>query len=168
VTGPSTSARPTAGVSDFRSNIDRQSREQKSIGSILNLVVYALIGLFIFAGLLAGYGAHDVYKQLHAQSTTVSELDARYSAANQELTDKLTATQAGIQQLQTQLSHSQELLLRQQDLLTKMQSSLDTQTQALREERSTRAAETSIRAQETSALRSRLRALEVKNDSYHP
>jgi hypothetical protein len=167
VASPSSSARP-AGVSDYRSNIDRQSREQKSIGSILNLAVYALVGFFILATVLAAYGAHDVYKQLHAQSTTVSELDARYSAANQALNDKLTSTQAGIQQVQAQLSHAQELILRQQDLLTKMQASLDAQAQALREERATRAAETSIRAQETAVLRSRLRALEAKNDTYRP
>ena len=167
VASPSSSSRP-AGVSDYRSNIDRQAREQKSIGSILNLAVYALIGLFIFATALAAYGAHDVYKQLHAQSTTVSELDARYSAANQTMSDKLTSTQAGIQQVQAQLSHAQELILRQQDLLTKMQAMLDTQAQALREERATRAAETSIRAQETAVLRSRLRALEAKNETYRP
>ncbi len=168
VASPSPSAARAAGVSDYRSNIDRQAREQKSIGSILNLAVYALVGFFILATALAAYGAHDVYKQLHAQSTTVSELDARYSAANQAMTDKLTSTQAGIQQVQAQLSHAQELILRQQDLLTKMQATLDTQAQALREERATRAAETSIRAQETAVLRSRLRALEAKNETYRP
>ena len=166
VTGPS--SRP-AGVSDYRGNIDRQSREQKSIGSFLNVIVYGLIGLFVVAALLAGYGAHDVYKQLRQQSTTVSELDARYSAANQELNDKLASTQQGVQQLQGQLSRAQELLLRQQEMLTKLQASLDAETQALREERATRAAETSIREQETATLRSRLRTLEAKIDNtYRP
>jgi sensor histidine kinase YesM len=164
VAGPSSSSRP-AGVSDYRGNIDRQSREQKSIGNILNVIVYVLIGLFVCAGLLAGFGAHDVYKQLRKQSTTVSELDARYSAANEELTDKLASTQQGVQQLQAQLSRAQELLLRQQEMLTKMQASLDAETQALREERATRAAETDIREQETSALRARLRALEARIDN---
>jgi cell division protein FtsB len=168
VAGPSSTSRP-ANVSDYRSNIERQSREQKSVGGILNIIVYALIALFVCGGLFAAYGAHDVYKQLSAQSTTVSELDSRYSAANQQLTDQLKTTQQSVDALQGQLSHAQELLVRQNDVLTKIQASLDAQSEALRQERATRAAETSIRAQENSVLRARLHALENKNETnYRP
>jgi cell division protein FtsB len=168
VAAPSSSSRP-ASVSDYRSNIERQSREQKSVGNVLNILVYALIAFFVCGGLLAAYGAHDVYKQLRAQSTTVTELDTRYSAENQQLTENLKATQQGVQQLQTQLARAQELILRQQDALTRLQATLDAEAEALRQERATRAAETSIREQETSALRSRLRALEARNEAaYRP
>jgi hypothetical protein len=157
-----------AGVSDYRSNIDRQSREQKSIGGILSVVVYSLIGLFVIGTALAAYGAHDVYRQLHSQSVTVSDLDARYAAANQQLNDQLKVTEQSVIQLQGQLAHSEELALRQQDALAKLQAALEAETAALREERATRAAETSIRASETSALRTRIRNLEKNEITFHP
>jgi len=165
---PSSSSRP-AGVSDYRSNIDRQSREQKSIGGILNIIVYGLIAFFVIAAALAGYGAHDVYKQLKQQSVTVSDLDSHYATATQQLADELKATQQAIIQTQSQLNRTQELAVRQQDSLTKLQAALDAQTQALRDERATRAAETSIRVSENSALRARVRDLEEKNEAqYRP
>jgi hypothetical protein len=168
VASPSAASRP-AGVSDYRGNIDRQSREAKSIGGILNIIVYGLIGLFVIAGLLAAYGANDVYKQLHAQSTTVTELDSRYSKANQDLGDQIKSTQQAVIQMQTQLNRTQELAVRQQDTIGKLQAALDAETEALRQERATRAAETSIRISENSALRARIHSLEEKNESpYHP
>jgi hypothetical protein len=168
VAAPSAASRP-AGVADYRSNIDRQSREAKSIGGILNIIVYGLIALFVVAGILAGYGAHDVYKQLRAQSTTVTELDNRYSAENQQLAGDLKSTQQAVIQMQTQLNRTQELAVRQQDTLGKLQLALDAETAALREERATRAAETSIRVSENSALRARIHSLEAKNESpYRP
>jgi len=169
VAAPAASASRPAGVSDYRSNIDRQAREQKSIGGILNIIVYGLIAFFVIAAALAGYGAHDVYKQLHQQSVTVSDLDSRYAAANQQLTDQLKATQQAIIQTQSQLNRTQELAVRQQDSLAKLQAALDAETQALRDERATRAAETSIRVSENSALRARVHALEAKNEAqYRP
>jgi hypothetical protein len=169
VASPSSSASRPAGVSDYRNNIDRQAREQKSIGGILNIIVYGLIAFFVLAAILAGYGAHDVYKQLHQQSVTVSDLDSRYAAANQQLTDELKATQQAVIQTQSQLNRTQELAVRQQDTLTRLQAALDAETEALREERATRAAETSIRVSENSALRARVHALEAKNEAeYRP
>jgi hypothetical protein len=167
IASPASSSKP-AGVSDYRSNIDRQSREQKSIGGILNFIVYALIGLFVVGTALAAYGAHDVYRQLRSQSVTVSDLDTRYSAANQQLNDQLKVTEQSVIQLQNELAHSQELALRQQDAIGKLQTSLDAETAALREERATRAAETSIRESETSTLRSRIRNLEKNEITFHP
>jgi hypothetical protein len=172
VASPASSSRPS-GVSDFRNNIDRQSREQKSIGGILNIIVYGLIGLFVVAALLAAYGANDVYKQLHQQSVTVSDLDSRYTATFQDLNSQIKAQDQATRQLQAQLqgqlNQSQELLVRQQEELTKLQTALDAETEALRQERATRAAETSIRVSENSALRERVRALEQKNEqTYRP
>jgi hypothetical protein len=164
----SSSSRP-AGVADFRNNIDRQSREQKSIGGILNIIVYGLIGLFVVAALLAAYGANDVYKQLHQQSSTVTELDSRYSTAFTELGEQLKTQYQTTKQLQGQLNQSQELAVHQQDTIAKLQTTLDAATEALRQERATRAAETSIRVSENSALRARVRALEEKNEqAYRP
>lgn len=167
VAGPSSSSKP-AGVSDFRNNIDRQSREQKSIGGILNGIVYGLIAFFVIGAALAAYGAHDVYRQLHSQSVTVSDLDSRYAAANEQLNEQLKITEQSVIQLQGQLAHSQELALKQQDALTKLQAALDAETASLREERATRSAETSIRESETAALRARVRTLEKNEIPFHP
>ena len=168
VAAPSSTSRP-AGVTDYRSNIDRQSREQKSIGGILNIIVYGLIAFFVIAAILAGYGAHDVYKQLHQQSVTVSDLDSRYSQATEQLGDQIKTTQQSVQQLQAQLNRTQELAVRQQDTITKLQAALDAEVEAMRQERATRAAETSIRVSENSALRARIHALEEKNEpAYRP
>jgi cell division protein FtsB len=167
VAGPASTSKP-AGVSDYRNNIDRQSREQKSVGGILSLVVYGLIALFVIGTGLAAYGAHDVYRQLHSQSLTVSDLDSRYSTENEELNNQLKVTEQSVIQLQGQISHAQDLALRQQDAIAKLQTSLDAEVAALREERATRAAETSIRASETSALRTRIRNLEKNEITFHP
>jgi cell division protein FtsB len=169
VAGPSPSSSRPGGVSDYRANIDRQSREQKSIGGILNLIVYALIAIFVLGAGLAAYGAHVIFKQLNAQSMTVSELDSRYSTANQELNAQLKTTAQAVLQLQEQVNRDQELALKQQDAITKLQSDLSSDTESLRQERAARATETSIRISETSALRARLRALESRDQSnYHP
>jgi hypothetical protein len=166
VAGPSAASRP-GGVSDYRANIERQSREQKSIGGILNLIVYALIAIFVLGAGLAGYGAHVIFKQLNAQSTTVSELDSRYSAANEELNAQLKTTAQAVLQLQEQVNRDQDLALKQQDTIGKLQAELATDTESLRQERAARSTETSIRISETSALRARLRALESQSN-YHP
>jgi hypothetical protein len=168
VAGPAASSRP-GGVSDFRANIDRQSREQKSIGGILNLVVYALIAIFVCGAGLAAYGAHVIFRQLNAQSLTVSDLDSRYSAANQELNAQLKTAAQAVLELQTQVTREQDLALKQQDTIGKLQAALTTDTESLRQERSARATETSIRISETTALRGRLRALESRDQStYRP
>ena len=132
------------------------------------MIVYSLIAFFVVGAALAAYGAHDVYRQLHAQSLTVSDLDSRYAAANQQLNDQLRVTEQSVIQLQEQLSRTQELAVRQQDALTRLQTALDAEVAALREERATRAAETSIRVSETSALRSRIRLLEKNEITFHP
>lgn len=165
--GPSTSPRPST-VSDFRSNIDRQSREQKSIGGILNLAVYALIALFVLGGGLAAYGAHIIFKQLNDQSSTVSDLDARFAKATDELDTQLKATQQSVLQLQTQANREQDLLLRQQDSIGKVQASLTSTIESLHQERSARASETAKRIAEDAVLRNRLHALESREPTYRP
>ena len=168
VAAPAAASRP-GGVSDYRANIDRQSREQKSIGGILNLIVYALIAIFILGAGLAAYGAHVIFRQIHEQSLTVNDLDSRYSAANQQLAAQLKTTAQAVLELQTQVSRDQELAIKQQDTIGKVQASLATDTEALRQERAARSTETSIRISETAALRARLRTLENRESStYRP
>ncbi len=86
-------ARPAATNVDYRANVERQSREQKSVGSILSYFVYGLIAVFVLGAGLATYGAVIIFRQLHDENTTISDLDARYSAKVGDLNKQLASTQ---------------------------------------------------------------------------
>jgi Spy/CpxP family protein refolding chaperone len=168
-TPATTSPSRAAGVTDYRANIERQSREQKSVGGILSLAVYSLIGLFVLGALLASYGAYVFSKQIHQQSVTMSDLDNRYAAQNQALTAELKTTQEALVQVQAQSQRQQELLVRQQEAISKLLAAGTDDANAIRQEKAARAEEASIRASETAALRSRVRTLEARTESiYRP
>ncbi len=156
-------------MTDYRSNIERQSREQKSIGGVLSILVYSLIGLFVVGALLAGYGAFVFSKQIHQQSVTMSDLDSRYAAQNQTLTAELKSTQEALLQVQTLATRQQDILARQQDTINKLLTATSDDANAIRQEHAARAEETSIRENETAALRARVRTLEAKTEAiYRP
>ena len=140
---------------DYRANVERQAREQKSVGNILAYVVYALIAFFVLSAGLAGYGAHIIFKQLDDQSVTVSDLDKKYTDANQVLTAKLTATEDTLATAQAQIARQQDIILKQQEDINKLIAATNDNTAAARTERATR-------AQETANLRERVRELENK------
>jgi hypothetical protein len=146
------SPRPATSV-DYRANVDRQSREQKSVGSLLSYVVYGLIAFFVISAILAGYGADVIFKQLHDQSMTVSDLDARYAEANKDLTAKLATTQDTLTQAQAQIGRQQDLIVKQQEELNKLIAATNDNESAIKLEKSSR-------AQETVNLRARVRDLE--------
>lgn len=146
------SPRPASTV-DYRANVERQSREQKSVGNILNYVVYGLIGFFVIGALLAGYGTKVIFDRLRDQSATVSDLDARYAAANKDLNAKLAATQDTLAQAQAQIGRQQDLIVKQQEELNKLIADTNDNVSALKVEKQ-------ARAQETANLRERVRDLE--------
>jgi len=151
------STRP-ASVVDYRTNVDRQAREQKSVGGILSILVYTLIGLFVLGGLLAGYGIFVLSKQIDQQSVTVSDLDKRYSADNQALNAKLATTLDTLTTAQAQIGRQQELIVKQQDTINKLLAASEDNASAIRQEKA-------ARAQETSNLRAKLRDLEYQGPS---
>jgi septal ring factor EnvC (AmiA/AmiB activator) len=156
-------------VTDYRANIERQAREQKSIGGIINYVVYALAAFLILCATLAGYGAYVLSKQIQHQSVTLSDLDTRYTQANRDLNAQIktvddTLTDS-LNQTRAQISRQQQVILQQQEALnslmaenTKLTAAANAAESALRQERQTR-------AYETASLRGRVRALELLN---HP
>jgi hypothetical protein len=148
----SSSARPAGGI-DYRANVERQSREQKSVGNLLSYIVYGFIALFVLVVGLAGYGADVIFKQLHDESATVSDLDARYAAANKDLNAKLVTTQDTLGQAQAQIARQQELIMKQQEDLNKLIAATTDTTTALKQEKQ-------ARAQEAASLRARVRDLE--------
>ncbi len=162
----SASAAPTtaraASVVDYRANIERQAREQKSVGNVLSYAVYILGGLFVFGVLLAGYGTYILSKQIHQQSVTVNDLDTRFSEKTQTLTAQLATTDDALAQAEAQLKREQDVILHQQDTINKLTTDSETTLAALKQERQARTTETAIRASETSALRAKVRTLETK------
>jgi hypothetical protein len=115
---------------------------------MLAIVVYVLIGFFVLGAALAGYGTYTLSRQIHAQSVTVSDLDARNAAENKTLTDGLASTDETLAQAQAQIHRDQEIILRQQDTINKLVIANDNTVAALRQERQTRAGETAnLRAQ---------------------
>ncbi len=140
-------------MNDFRSNAERQAREQKSMGGIIAIIVYSLVGLFALGTILAGYGAYVITRQIHKQSLTLSDLDTRYTAENHALTVQLQATNDSLSRSLAQIARQQELLTRQQDALNKLADAAEANTAAWRQERQARAAE-------AASLRSRIRDLE--------
>lgn len=151
-TRPASTTRP-AGVVDYRANVERQAREQKSVGNVLSIVVYTLIGLFVLSAILAGYGAFAVSKQLQQQSLTIGELDKHYAAETQALTAQLKETSDALATAQAQLNRQQDLLTKQQDTIGKLIISTDQTAGILRQERQ-------LRSDETSSLRTRVHRLE--------
>ncbi|MCE0499297.1 MAG: hypothetical protein LV481_15260 [Methylacidiphilales bacterium] len=160
-TQPSSPARSTtspvrpATVVDYRTNMERQAREQKSIGNLLAIVVYVLIGFFVLGSSLAGYGLYALSKQIEKQSLTIDELDKRYAAENQKLGTQLQATLDNLTQAQAQIGRQQSLILQEQEEINKLSASIEANAAALRQERA-------ARAEDESDLRARIRDLEYR------
>ncbi len=148
-----TSSPRTSPVVDYRANVERQSREQKSVGSILAYVVYALIAFFVLSAALAGYGAKTIFDRLRDQSATVTDLNQHYAAVTQDLSAKLATTQQSLTDAQAQIARQQDLILKQQDQLNRTLQEANANVDAIRQEKQSR-------AQETASLRSRVRDLE--------
>ena len=151
---PSSTVRP-ATVADFRSNVERQSREQKSVGNLLSYIVYGLLFLFVAGAALAGYGTYVLSEQIRQQSVTVNDLDKKYAGQVADLNAKLDATNAALTQSQAEITKQADLITKQQDALTKLTTATQTLADALRQERR-------ARTDETASLRTR-----VKNLEYH-
>ena len=147
---------------DYRANVERQSREQKSVGSILSYVVYGLIAFFVFSAGLAIYGADVIFKQLHEQSSTVADLDTHYTKLTTDLSTKLSATQDQLTSAQSQVTRQQDIILKQQEQLNQLLASSTATDAALKTEKAARAQETATRAQETASLRSRVKEIEAR------
>ena len=149
---PPAASRP-AGTPDYRANIERQSREQKSVGNLLSYVVYGMIAFFVMAAALAGYGGYVLSQRISDQSVTVSQLDSKYSAANKDLQAKLATTQEALTQAQAQITRQGDLINKQQDKMNQLITALNDNTKAV-------TAEKQARTQENNGLRVRVRDLE--------
>ena len=128
------------------------------MGNILAYVVYGLIGFFVVSAGLAAYGADVIFKQIHDQSVTVSDLDARYAVATKDLNAKLAATQDALTQAQAQITRQQDLIVKQQEELNRLIAETNDNAGALK-------AEKQARAQDIAGLRERVRDLEYRTST---
>jgi len=154
--------RPANSSFDYRANVERQSREQKSVGNILAYFVYGLVAVFILGAILAGYGAYTINKQLHDQSTSISSLDDKYTEKVNLLTTELASTQDQLTQSQAQVTRQQELLTKQEEEIGQLRAALAASNAASAEAIH---AEARIRAQEAAVLRARIRDLEYRTST---
>jgi hypothetical protein len=152
---PASSVPRASATADYRANVERQTREQKSVGSLLAYVVYGFIAVFIICAGLSIYGAVTIFDRLHDQSVTVTDLDSRYSEANKEINAKLTVTQDTLSQAQAEITRQQDLIVKQQEELNRLIATQDDLANALKTEKS-------ARATETSALRARVKDVEAR------
>jgi TolA-binding protein len=153
--------RPVSPNLDYRANVDRQSREQKSVGNLLAYCVYGLLAVFVLGAALAIYGSVIIFDKLHDQSTSITSLDDKYAAKVTGLDKQLAATQDTLTQAQAQISRQQELLNKEQEDLNKLLSQVSSDSDELKAERQSR-------AQETAALRARVRELDYRITELNP
>ncbi len=149
------SASRPAGSFDYRANVDRQAREQKSVVISSPTSCTASLAIFVLTVALAGYGADIIFAKIHDQSVTVSDLDARYAAANKDLNSKLAATQQTLSDAQATITRQQDLIVKQQDAINKLIAATNQNSADLKKEAASR-------AQETSNLRARIRDVDSR------
>jgi len=105
--------------SQFQQNVQRQSREQKAVGSLLSGVAITLIlGILLVAG-LAGYGGYILSQQIKQQSSTISQLESRMNANFELLQTSLRETAGAMDTLNSQTQA-------QKQTIQSLQSQLET------------------------------------------
>jgi hypothetical protein len=159
-TAPATSIPRSSATADYRANVERQAREQRSVGNLLSYIVYGFIAVFVICAILAGFGAKTIFDRLRDQSATVAELDSHYAEANKELNAKLTVTQETLAEAQANITRQQDLIVKQQEELNRLIAAQTDLTDALKTEKANRASD-------TASLRARLKEVEARQAEIH-
>ncbi len=149
---PAYTAAPSK-ISDFKKNADRQAKEQRAVGGVIQWIGYALITGLLMVTFAAAFGGYTLWKMVQAQSVTVAQLDSRYSS-------EITALQQSNQKLQEQLQQAQA---KQQDQITQLTNKINDDETALRTTRQQIDRDFStLRTKEIADLKTRLHKLESR------
>jgi hypothetical protein len=108
----------TPAISEFRKNVERQTREQKAVGDVMSWVGYSLLGGLIIVALMAGFGGYTLYHMIQDQSVTVAQFEAKYES-------ETAALRQNIKDLQQELTQTRSLTSRQQEQITRLSSRAD-------------------------------------------
>jgi hypothetical protein len=99
---PSKTMSSNPSFAQFQQNVQRQSREQRAVGSLLSGVAVALLVSIILVAALAGYGVYILSQQIKQQSATVAQLDSKMSANFELLQTSLKETASAVDTLNSQ------------------------------------------------------------------
>ena len=105
------------GMSDFRRNAERQSREQQSTGSILSGIAYALLASILIVASLASFGGYVMWRQIKSQATTVAQLSDKLNAEVTTLREEAVESR----------KISDETVRRQQEQVNRLNAALEQQ-----------------------------------------
>ncbi len=115
------------GFSQYQQNIQRQSKEQRAVGSLLSGVAITLIILILLVAITASFGGWVLYRQIKDQSVTVAQLDTKLSHSIQALGNDLKDTNTQVERLVT-------LAQAQKQQIASLQNQIeDARTQARKE-----------------------------------
>jgi len=136
---PAPAARASAmrppSVDDFRRNAERQSKEQKAVGSILAWVSYSLIGAVLLIAGLAGLGGWTLYRMIQKQSVTVAELDSHYqgefAAVREQLSAEVLHLQGSLARTAERLEATSNLAIKQQETIKALLAQVEKQAGGL-------------------------------------
>ncbi|MDK3157179.1 hypothetical protein QPK87_11400 [Kamptonema cortianum] len=122
---PMATSSPFTSTSNYARNVERQSKEQKSMNTILSGVGLFLLILVVLFGATAGFGGYVLWKEIQNQQVTVGRLDEKYAAAVSGLDGKL----AGAGQ---EISALQQAAIAQRDEIVSLKTQLSAITSQLR------------------------------------
>ena len=94
--------------SQYQQNIQRQSREQKAVGSMLSGVAVVLIALIALVGVLASVGGYFLYKAIQDQSVTVNQLQGKIDTENLKLHTAIQESDVAVENLTAQVNSQKE------------------------------------------------------------
>ena len=156
---PAAATRPAGGGFDYRANVERQSREQKSVGSILSYFVYGLIAVFVIGASLATYGTVIIFDRLHDHATSISSLDDKFAQKDAELTKAIITTQDTLSQANATIAQQRDLLNKQEEEINQLHAAINSANSATADAIH---AEARARTNEAAVLKARIRDLEYK------
>ena len=147
-------------VIDYRKNVQRQAREQKKVGSALSFLVYAVLGVLLIFGALAGYGAYVIFGELRSQKATAQQIQNELTGQIETLQSNLAQTQAALEQ---QSKQANEVIV---ELQGKLEIQQNTFQANLATEKKNRETALNARDNQIYELRQRVRRLENRYSNY--
>jgi outer membrane murein-binding lipoprotein Lpp len=122
-------------VDDFRRNAERQSKEQKAVGSLLAWISYSLVGAVLLVATLAGVGGWTLYRLIQKQSVTVAELDSQYKGefaqVREQMAAEALALQSALNRSNDRLDATTNLAIKQQDTIKALLGQAERQASSL-------------------------------------